>query len=562
MANSPPFNPPNPPSGPNPRRKPSAGWHEPSVSEHQSVNRQWRKAASVAGIGAWDWEIGTQRVQWCSGVAPLLGMKEDEFDNTLETALRLIHPDDRPYVRERIEHAAEHADSYEVEFRVTGASGETRWLAGRGRAICDETGQPRRVIGAVIDVTEHKQSEAVFRTQAEQLEQRVAERTKELEVYASRLAESQQQYEALNEALPFGTWICEPDGRLRFVSQPFLDLVGMSLEEARTSGWEHLVPASERSSLRQAWDHCVATGESWDRQYRLLPPNGPGRTILSRGQPVHDATGQIISWVGINLDVTEREQAKRLMAEREAELAHLGRLGLMGELASGLAHELNQPLAAISSYAQGCLQRLDGPAAQPESLRYGLEHVVQQAERAGRIIRQLREFARVGEPAWSIVAVNHLVAEVVELVGGELQRNRIELNQQLAEDLPPVRVGRIEIEQVLLNLVRNAMEAMNGLETGPRQLTIASSMPDPDHVRLTVRDTGPGVSDEALAHMFDPFYTTKETGMGVGLNLCETLVQHHQGELWAERHAYGGLAMQLQLPVHTRNDDQSQLPAE
>jgi two-component system sensor kinase FixL len=512
-------------------------------------DEHWRAALSVGAAGAWDWEVATNRVHWGPGVGPLFGLAEEQVDHSLDSALAAVHDEDRPLIHQQLQASAETMGPYRADFRVWLPNGQIRWLGSRGRAIADANGQAQRVIGAVFDLTEQKRQEDALAQRNAELEERMTERMMELEEYSVRLAQAEQHARALGDWLPFGNWVCEADGSLRHISQAFLDLVGMTLSEARAQGWTHLMPSQDRTQVSRQWAHCLATGEEWDCQYHLEPPRGQRRTILSRARPVRDVEGRIVSWVGVNLDITEREQAKHLLAQREAELAHAGRLGLMGELASGLAHELNQPLAAITTYAQGCLHRLDWTPPDREGLGQGLDHIIRQAERAGRIIRHLREFARVGEPTWAITGVNELIEEVIELVNGDIRHNDIDLVKDLSPHVPRICVGRIEIEQVLVNLMRNAIEAMSSLTTPPRQLTV-QTRPLGQAVRLTVADTGPGVSDEALAHMFDPFYTTKATGMGVGLNLCETLVQHHQGQLWAERNAHGGLSLHLQLPVH------------
>jgi PAS domain S-box-containing protein len=518
--------------------------------EHGQTSERVGAALKAAAIGLWEWDVASNRVRWSEGVAPLFGVRPERFEGTLDSALASIHSDDREHVVQRLNEAAERGEHYAADFRTYHPGESMHWLAGRGEPVFDEQGRVRCIVGAVMDITEQKRAEFELAESKAALEQTVTQRTEQMRSYAEHAAESESRYRTIGETLPYGVWMCDADGRVRYLSDSFLQLVGMTLEQARGCPFEYWCPESQQAALRQRWAHCIATGAEWDHQYTLRDSQGREHTLLSRGRPVRDEQGRISSWVGINLDITDRTDAERLLAQREEQLAQFDRLGLMGELASGLAHELNQPLAAITSYAEGCLHRLSNQSPDLEALRFGLDHVVQQAERAGRIIRHLREFARVGEPMYSQASINELIDEVMELARGDLNARGVSLTLDLAEGLPDVRVGRIEIQQVLLNLIRNAIEAMAELPAGDRRLTLRAALAGPDAVRISVRDTGPGLADEQLAHIFDPFYTTKDSGMGVGLNLCETLVHHHRGKLWAERNDEGGLTLHLQLPVH------------
>lgn len=517
----------------------------------ESMAPAWLDAVLRAGgMALWEWRPATDDLQWFDGSDELFNGNSAPCPTTLAAFLSHVHGDDQTRLSEALRRAAETAQRYAVDFRLIRAAGEERWFASRGQGDTGRDGSCR-VVGAIYDITDEKQARHELEQSRLSLKQAVMERTMELDAYAARVAHSQQQARVLGETLPYGVWICEADGRIKYLSDQFLRLIGMSLSEAQAAAVYAWASPEQRDLLRQRWRQCLESGSEWDQQYAIRDQSGGWRTVLSRGRPVRDEAGTIQSWVGINLDVTDRTEAEQLLAQREAQLAHFDRMGLMGELASGLAHELNQPLAAISSYAEGCLQRLNREAAgEAESLRFGLERITHQADRAGRIIRHLREFARVGEPMYSRVAIPDLIHEALELIKGDLQAAQIPLVLSCDDRLPDVRAGHIEIQQVLLNLIRNATDAMHAIPVNQRQLTIRAQLAGLGHVQISVEDAGPGASEEALKHMFDPFFTTKDDGMGVGLNLCETLVQHHGGRLWAEHNNAGGLTMQLKLPIH------------
>jgi C4-dicarboxylate-specific signal transduction histidine kinase len=231
----------------------------------------------------------------------------------------------------------------------------------------------------------------------------------------------------------------------------------------------------------------------------------------------------------------------------------------MGEMAAGVAHELNQPLAAISTYAEGLCADQAVLDHLPDRLRQGLEQIHTQAQRAGRIIHSLRKFAQMGAPERTAVDANALVQEVWELTHADLQRHGVEAQLELAEELPRLFVAPIEIEQVLVNLLHNAAQAMSAAGCSQRRITLLTQQANDHQVRIVVRDTGPGLAADKLDRIFEPFYSTKDTGLGIGLNICQTLIEHHDGRIWAERNPDCGLGFHLLLPSeHAEPSHQTQ----
>ncbi|MBI3463968.1 MAG: PAS domain S-box protein [Planctomycetes bacterium] len=257
--------------------------------------------------------------------------------------------------------------------------------------------------------------------------------------------------------------------------------------------------------------------------------------------------GTILGYQGVIRDVTERQQARERLRRHEAELAHVLRLSTVGEMASGLAHELNQPLSAVSNHAEAWMRRLRSGAGTSEELLAALEQISQQAVRAGEIIRHLRDFVRKGEPRRSTVGVDEIVHEVVALVSSEAQQKQITLRLELAPGMPAVAADRIQIEQVLLNLVRNAFEAMTELEAGTRALTIRTSTAAEELVEVAVADTGRGLNPETIDHVFEPYFTTKAGGLGMGLSISRAIVEAHGGRLWATPNPDRGVTFRFTL---------------
>ena len=247
-------------------------------------------------------------------------------------------------------------------------------------------------------------------------------------------------------------------------------------------------------------------------------------------------------------EMAERRRAQDDARRRQIEMDHVARLSILGEMASNLAHELNQPLAAINNYARGCARRLEAGTADPPALVEATQAIVGQAERAGHIVQRIRDFVRKRAPVVEAVDVNAAVRAACALCEGRARSAGVPLHLDLAEDLPPVSADRLQIEQVVLNLALNALDAMADAATAAPSLVVSTRRAD-GRVRLDVADRGPGLSAEARHRLFEPFFTTKPNGMGLGLSICRTIVEAHGGRLWAEDGPDGGLVLHVELPA-------------
>lgn len=237
-----------------------------------------------------------------------------------------------------------------------------------------------------------------------------------------------------------------------------------------------------------------------------------------------------------------------------AEVAHLARLNTMGEMASGMAHELNQPLTAIVGYAEATLAGFESGMLTGEENRLLLERIVSESQRAAEIIRRLRRLVRKREPEQSPTDVNGLINEAVEMVGHESEQGQHRVEMRLRGDLPIIPADRVQIQQVILNLVRNGMEAMESLPVESRVLTITSAQTD-DFVRVSISDNGPWIADENLNQLFEPYFSTKKSGLGMGLAICRSIIESHAGALTARRNRDSGLTFEFTLPTRTGSTD-------
>jgi len=300
-----------------------------------------------------------------------------------------------------------------------------------------------------------------------------------------------------------------------------LDTVAPSAREARA-------PQSIEMRIRHAdgsWRTLEARSSAW-----LYGPEVAGVVVNSR-------------------DVTARRRAEEETRQRQAELAHVLRVSTVSELAAGLAHEINQPLSAIVAYAKGCTRRMRAASGRPEELLEAMEEIAAQAVRADRIVRRLRDFVRKREPRRERVALNDVVRAVTSLVGSEVREQGINLQLHLAPDIPPLWVDSIQVEQVILNLVRNSIDAMRGLDSMDRVLSIRTANVGHEAVELAVSDVGEGLSGVEPEHLFDPFFTTKSGGLGMGLSISRSIIEAHHGRLWAEPNPGPGATFRFIVPV-------------
>lgn len=315
--------------------------------------------------------------------------------------------------------------------------------------------------------------------------------------------------------------------------------------------------ATERDSAggpKAAEGACLATQVAAKRipvsvTHACADAAGNERLLELIAAPVCDESGQVTHIIGSGRDVTARVRAEAEARRRQAELAHVARLGTMGEMAAGLAHELNQPLVAIVNYLEACRARIQNGVLRPQILLDDLARAAAQAERAGGIIEHLRAFIRKGDTRVSRVDVNALVREAVELLSFELQYRHVGLQLRLTAGLPAVHAARIQIVQTITNLMQNGIEAMSELPQAARRLTIETTRTGDGLVEVAISDAGSGLPPETRERLFEPFYTTKPEGMGLGLSISRSIVEAHGGRLWACDRPGGGALFRFTLPA-------------
>jgi PAS domain S-box-containing protein len=344
-------------------------------------------------------------------------------------------------------------------------------------------------------------------------------------------------------------WSAGPGGELYWSDEMFA-LFGRdpahwkpSYEEAYAS-----LHPDDRARVREAFEQAVQRRREFQCEYRIVLPDGSVRHVRALSHPVLDAQGNLVEYLGSLSDVTERKRSEAALAQAHEELAHLTRVMSMGELVASVAHEVNQPLAAIVINGNACLRWLARDTPNLYEARTAVERIVRDGIRAGEVVDRVRAFVRKTPPQMTWLDMNHVVRQALALASTELQRHKLALRVELASGLPPVRGDRIQLQQVVLNLMMNGIEAMQDIDGRPRELVIRSCSTPADQVVVAVQDSGVGLDQVAVERLFDAFFTTKCDGMGLGLALSRRIVEAHGGRVWAVRNDDCGATVSFSIP--------------
>ena len=400
---------------------------------------------------------------------------------------------------------------------------------------------------AVLTSSLDRQAEAELRHLNEELEHRVVERTTELVVVNDELKKLKDELRLVIDTIPALVWSKLPDGSADFFNQRFREYTGLPLEEGLGGGWMSVIHPEDRSKFEDEWHAALVAGETFDVEARLRRADGQYRQFLLRGVPLRDELGKIIKWYGTSTDIEERKRTEEALQEAHARLAHITRVMAMGELAAAIAHEVNQPLAAIVTNANFCLRQLANATPNLEKLREAIAEIANDGTRASAVISRIRALLQRGAPERVELDINQLIQEVNVLLRDELTRNRVSLRADLAADLPRVSGDPIQLQQVLINLVMNGIDAMRTLTDRKRELLIKSAK-NHSEVFIQVQDSGEGLDPQQAERIFEPFFTTKPEGIGMGLSISRSIVESHGGRLWAESGSRGA-RFQFTLPT-------------
>lgn len=480
----------------------------------------------ISHTGSWGWSVASGKVVWSRETYRIFGVNPSEVEPAYDMAMQRVHRDDRERLEKEVRCATEENRGFKIEFRINLSDGTAKHLAAMGYPIENRAGHAREFIGAIMDITERKQAE-------------------------EKIRESEHRFRLLVESIPHHVWSFRLDGSVGYWNQRLVDYTGLTSDELRRGGWAVLHP-DDLGRAKAEWQAAMAGGTDFELEQRLRGRDGNYRRFVCRGVAVKNEQGHSTEWFGTNTDVEDHHRAEEALNKLQVELARASRITTMGEMAASIAHEINQPLGAIVNNGNVCLRLIADKTSQDAALRDALNDIVNDANRASAILSRVRALITRSKPERTLLLLKDVVADVLVLALSELAERRITTHTELPTDLPPVLGDRVELQQVLLNLVMNASEAMSMMPDERRLLTIGSrhgELEGRPAVLIKVRDLGHGLKEVDAERLFDAFYTSKAHGMGMGLRISRSIVEAHGGRLWATANEDAGATFTCVLPA-------------
>ncbi len=359
---------------------------------------------------------------------------------------------------------------------------------------------------------------------------------------------SEDRLRRVINTIPAHVWSTLPDGSVDFINQRLLESTGLSIEALLGSGWQSIVHPDDRTRYVATWRSALAAGEPVEIEARVWTAQQDYRWLLVRNVPLRDGHGEIVKWYGTGIDIEDRKRAEEGLRKAQADLAHANRVTTMGELCASLAHEVNQPISGAITNASTCMRRLDREQPDLEGARAAASLIIRDANRAAEIINRVRLFFRKGVVTKERVDVNEMIREMEILLHHEATQHSVSVQTKLAADQPLIVADRIQLQQVLMNLMINGIDAMKAVD-GQRQLTLGTQNDSNEQLLVSVADTGIGLPSSQAGQIFNAFFTTKAHGTGMGLRISRTIIEAHGGRLWATDNHPRGASFHFTLAV-------------
>ena len=483
---------------------PALVWSARRDGSVEFVNRRWLDYTGLSYDAARDWG-------WTSVVHP------GDLDRNLQ-CWRSILASEQPG---------------EFELRLRRFDGEYRWFLFRASPMREESGAVVKWYGTNVDIEDRKCAEE--------------------SAQASELG-----FRWIVETIPGLVWCASPDGELTYVNQRILDYTGASLGDLAQAGWVSFLHPDDVQQTVMMWTNAVRTGEPHDVQYRLRRHDGTYRWFHVVGQAMVDAESRVTQWYGLLIDIDDRKNIAEALRRTEARLSRATQVATVGELAASIAHEINQPLGAVVTNAYACLRWLSTEPASLAKAREAAERIVRDGKETGEVVRRIRALFKRTPVQRVMLDLNGLISEVIRLLGAELLRRRVAIESDLQKDLRCVFGDRVQIQQLILNLLMNGLDALDSVSDRPKGIVIRSQQKDLTTALVEVEDSGTGLAD--CEKVFEPFFTTKQNGMGMGLAICRSIVEAHNGKLWATPNKTFGATFRFTLPLYTNEFDKTQEP--
>jgi two-component system, LuxR family, sensor kinase FixL len=479
-------------------------------------------AASAGNLGLWTWNIPRDDI-WLNDTGRALFGLTDSRPINFSSFLETVHADDREAMQDRIQSALSRKDEYEIEYRITPRNGETRWVAGYGRVEFDAQGKALVLRGVSRDITKRKLAEEALR-------------------------ESEARFRTVADVAPVMIWMAGPDKLCNFFNKGWLEFTGRSPSQEYGNGWAEGVHPEDFEHCLQVYGTAFDAREPFRMEYRLRRRDGEYRWVLDTGTPRFDASGAFVGYIGSCLDIGDSKQAELDHQLQAMELARVGRLALMGEMAASLAHEINNPLGAMVTNASAGQRLLSHGQLRADELHELLADIAADGQRAREVIQGIRNMARKGEATHSLVDMKDVIQDLLRIVRADAAARRVSLVAEVDANPGVVMADRVQLLQVLLNLTMNAFEALSVMRAEARRVVIRAERVQDGKICASVRDAGPGFPSGLADQLFEPFFSTKAEGTGMGLAIARSIIEAHGGTLSAENCPDGGALFTICLP--------------
>jgi two-component system, LuxR family, sensor kinase FixL len=471
-------------------------------------------AAQAGGLGMWRWDVANDQVWMNEKGRSLFGFAPQDKPNA-ERFRGRIHSEDREAVRAVAAKALPLGADYETEYRVVLPDGAIRWLHSRGRVDLGADGKPCRVHGVSFDVTERKLSEQA-------------------------LLESEMRFRTVADAAPVMIWMSGTDKLCNFFNKGWLDFTGRTMEQELGNGWTEGVHTDDLEHCLEIYGSSFEARQPFTMEYRLRRNDGEYRWILDTGTPRFAEDGEFLGYIGSCIDLTERKQAELDHQMQNMELARVGRLTLMGELAASLAHEVNNPLGAMVANASAGQRMISHGEMTSGDLQELFADIVADGHRAREVIQGIRNMSRKSEVSHSLVYMNEVIGDLLRIVRADAMARKVSLVAEVDASAGVVMGDRVQLLQVLLNLTMNAFEAVSVMRADTRRVVIRADRVKDGQICVSVRDSGLGFPAGIVEQLFEPFFSTKKEGTGMGLAIARTIIEAHGGTLSGENCDAGG----------------------
>jgi PAS domain S-box-containing protein len=462
--------------------------------------------------------------------ADYLGLPEDhplrfgiDIGAPWDAHIPLLHPDDQEESRRAWSTCLRTGEAAEFSQRVPNAHGVYRWFLSRAEPLRASDGTLLKWVGVNLDIEELKRAQEALR-------------------------ESERRSRSAIDGIPGLVAVMAPNGELETVNRQIFEYFGRPLEWLKSWETNEAVHPEDLPRALELTKRGIVSGIPFSFELRIRRFDGEYRWFDNRSVPIRDDSGRIARWYVLLTDIEDRTRALARLDQMQSDFAHMNRVSMMGELAASLSHEITQPIASARNNARAAQNFLDMQPPDLGEVREALGCVVGDTDRAGDIIDRIRDHIKKAPPRKERFDLNEAIDEVIVLGRSAIIKNGVSVQTRLSEGLFAIHGDRVQLQQVVLNLLLNAVEAMGSSETGPRELLISTEQ---DHtvVLVAVRDSGPGIDPSHLERVFDAFYTTKSRGTGMGLSICRSIIDAHGGRLWAEANEPRGTIFQFTLPA-------------